>query len=86
MLSVAAIDFLFLTPRYSLTLVAEADVLLLVVFGGVAAFVSWLSHRVRRAWRREVLRAAGTAGLLERQLKELERDLDASETLRRGRH
>jgi K+-sensing histidine kinase KdpD len=84
-LSIAAIDFLFLAPRYSLTLMAEADLLLLAVFGGVAAFVSWVSHRVRRTFHREVLRAAGAAGLLERQLEEMERDLDASETLRKGR-
>lgn len=85
LLSVLAIDFFFLAPRFSLALVAWADVLLLAVFCVVALLVSWLADRSRKNLETELLRSAGTAALLERQLSELERDLDASEKLRRGR-
>ena len=85
LLSVAAIDFFFLTPRFTLAVVAWADVLLLAVFSIVALLVSWFADRQRQRLERELLRTAGAAALLERQLNELERDLDASETLRRGR-
>lgn len=84
-LSVAAIDFFFLMPRYSLLIVAGRDVALLAVFSGLALLVNWLNERTRRLTQRQLLQSAGTAALLERQLTELERDLDASETLRRGR-
>jgi K+-sensing histidine kinase KdpD len=83
--SVAAIDFFFLAPRYTLVVVAETDLVLLVTFSGLAMGVSWLTERARERYQRELLRSAGTAALLERQLTELERDLDASEILRKAR-
>lgn len=84
-LSIAAIDYFFLAPVHSLTLLAKTDAALLALFGGVAILTSWLTgllHRRRARLEEEALRAAGLADLFHRQAEELARDVDALHALR----
>lgn len=79
-LSLLLIDFFLLYPTFTLAVIAEADVALLILFVLVAAGSSWMAERVRHA--REIAnetaaRAAALAALMERQLGEAERDVDA---------
>jgi K+-sensing histidine kinase KdpD len=78
-LSVALIDFFFLAPRFSLRLVARADVLLLAVYALVAVFTSYFGEWLRAARRKaedQAQNAAAIARLFERHVADLERELD----------
>lgn len=87
-LSIVAIDFFFLAPKYSLALLARADMLLLILFGGVAVLTSALAEWLRRGRdraERDAREAAGIASLLHRDAEELSRDVDAMVELRKRR-
>ena len=87
-LAVASIDFFFLAPKYSLALLARADMLLLGLFGGIAALTSAMAEWLRRGRERaerDARTAAGIASLLHRDAEELSRDVDAMVALRRHR-
>lgn len=78
-LSVALIDFFFLAPRFSFQLVARTDVLLVVVYALVAVFTSYFGEWLRAARRKaedQAQKAAAMALLFERQMTDLERQLD----------
>jgi len=79
LVSLTLIDFFLLLPAYSLAIVAETDMALLVLFLLSAGATSWMADRVRKAREiadRTAAQAAGLAALLERQLGEVEKDHD----------
>ena len=72
---ILCVDFFFLLPPGTLSVLASADAVMLTVFGGMAALVAWLTGRVRaerEAAREAALRAAAINALLTRQLDETE--------------
>ena len=76
-LSVALIDFFFLGPRFTLRVVATADLILLAVYAAVAVCASWVSEWLRAGRERaeaQAKQAAAVARLFERHLADLERD------------
>ena len=86
LLAVAAIDWFFLAPKYSLALLARTDALLLALFGGVAVLATsvmeWL-RRGRALAERRALEAAGVASLMRRDAEELSHEVEALFRLRK---
>ena len=86
LLAIAAIDWFFLAPKYSLLLLARTDALLLALFGGVAVLVTsvmeWL-RRGRALAERRALEAAGVASLMRRDAEELSNEVEALFRLRK---
>jgi len=77
-LSILAIDFFFLAPQRTLSVMLVTDALALVLFGAVSILVSWLMesiHEQRRRAEHQALEAAGIASLLERQLGSIEQEI-----------
>ena len=76
-ISVALIDFFFLVPKFSLRVIATADLVLLAVYALVAVCSSWVSEWLRAGRRKaeeQAQQAAAIARLFERHLADLERD------------
>lgn len=87
-LSILAVDFFFLLPRGSLRIVAQQDLVMLLVYSSTAALVSWVAGRLnaqRTAARAEAERAATLAAFLQRQLDQSEQDALSRATLSAAR-
>ncbi len=87
-LSILAIDFFFLAPRHSLALFAVTDIVLLILFGGMALLTSTMMgmlHRRQAKAERAALEAAGLASMMQRDAAELSHEVDALHVLRKER-
>jgi two-component system, OmpR family, sensor histidine kinase KdpD len=88
MVSIIVVDFFFLLPRGSLRIVAGADLVMLIVYGGTALGIGWLTGRLRAdrlAAQQKAAKAAELAAFLERQLRETERTVEALTVLQATR-
>lgn len=75
--SLVLIDYFLLLPTFSLRVVAEADIALLILFIVTAGVATWMADRARALREKaedSAAQAAAIARLLERQLGELEQD------------
>ena len=91
LVSVATVDYLFVAPRYSLTLEDPNDFFALAVFVFAALVVSTLTGRLRLERARAAIAASSNATLasdletqselLEQQASELEQQLDESQVM-----
>ena len=87
-LSIVAVDFFFLLPRGSLRIVAERDLVMLLIYSSTAALIASVAGHLnaqRTAAREEAGRAATIAAFLQRQLEQSEEDALSRATLSAAR-
>ncbi|MEW6613383.1 MAG: PAS domain S-box protein [Pseudomonadota bacterium] len=80
-LSVLALDYFLMVPRYTLTFLNRADLIRMLSFVAVAALVTWLGDRMRRQLRESEMEKAEQAFLAEAGVL-LAEPLDYNEALR----